>query len=66
MRPDAGWGTVQMPAFVASSQPGSYTDPALKAREAADLRRDVEAFLRNGGTIEPPDASLASRRHRGG
>ncbi|RPE74646.1 hypothetical protein [Vulcaniibacterium tengchongense] len=54
MRPDSGWATVQMPCLVSSNpqHKPTYVLPALKEREAAALRADIEAFVRRGGQIE--------------
>ncbi|MFC3549434.1 hypothetical protein ACFOLC_00220 [Lysobacter cavernae] len=52
MRPDTGWGTVQMPAFVMTTQAPTFVHPELKAREANALRDQVEAFINGGGAYE--------------
>ena len=54
MRSDSGWASAQMQTFVTSNmaQKPSFVAPAVKADEAAALRADIEAFLRNGGRIE--------------
>jgi hypothetical protein len=54
MKSGSGWASAQMPTFVTSNpvQKPTFVDPAVKADEAAALRTDIEAFLRNGGRIE--------------
>lgn len=65
MRPDTGWATAQMPCFVTTNQhqKPTYVHPDLKALEAAALRADIEAFLRDGGGIEQATTSRPTKRN---